>query len=462
MSEVFSLNCSLYSCFHGSMNTLFSHYPHLAARLFDVPLLIHPAKLDAILHGLSHRLGVSYPEPQAYLPTTARKESASYRIQDGVALIDVFGILAHRSAGLNPDSSPILSYEGIADQVQRALDDSGVQQIVLQLDSPGGEVSGAFQLAEQIYRGRALKPIHAMANDLAASAAYLIGSAATTLTVSPTGQVGSIGIVMRHVDVSQAMERDGVKVTFIHAGAHKVDGNPYQPLPDEVKARLQADVDHYYGLFVEAVAQYRQLDPEAIRATEASLFVAEAALQRGLVDRIAQPHEWLSQLLNPSRLTQEFAVTESTEMKVDVDASLATYEALASLANERADVIAALEAQIEELQVSLSKESEQSKTFFDRMNQLETELIGIKRAEREQAVSALFADLNREATAETMQPYLDMNPELFAVVANDLRSLKPKSFSESLFREIATGQVKESATEASLAAQLFNQVAGIK
>lgn len=444
------------------MNTIFSHYPHLAARLFDVPLLIHPAKLDAILHGLSHRLGVSYPEPQAYLPTTERKEGASYRIQDGVALIDVFGILAHRSAGMNPDSSPILSYEGIADQVQRALADSGVQQIVLQLDSPGGEVSGAFQLAEQIYQGRSVKPIHAMVNDLAASAAYLIGSAATTLTISPTGQVGSIGVVLRHIDVSQAMERDGVKVTFIHAGAHKVDGNPYQPLPDEVRARLQADVDHYYGLFVDAVAKHRNLDPGAIRATEAGLFVAEAALQRGLVDQIAQPHDWITQLLNPSRLNQEFAVTALTELKADVDASFATYEALASLANERADVISNLEAQIEELQVALSKESEQSKTFFDRMNQLEAELSEIRLAEREQAVATLFTDLNREATTEAMQPYLSMNPELFAVVANDLRSLKPKSFSESLFREVATGHVKESATEASLAAQLFNQVAGIK
>lgn len=467
MPEVFSLNCSPYSCFYVSMNALFSHYPHLAARLFDVPLLIHPAKLDAILYGLSHRLGVPYPEPQAYLPTSLRADGNAYRVQNGVALIDIFGILAHRSGGMNPDSSPILSYEAISDQVQHALNDPLVQQIALQIDSPGGEVSGAFQLAEQIMTGRSIKPIHAMANDLAASAAYLIGSAATTFTVSPTGQVGSIGVVMRHVDVSQAMEQDGVKVTFIHAGAHKVDGNPYQPLPESVKARLQADVDHYYDLFVEAVARHRSLNPLAVRVTEAGMFVAEEAIKRGLVDRIAQPHDWVQQLLHSS--TQEFTVNESTELNAEngilvtsMDVSTATYEALASLANERAEVIAGLEAQIEKLQSALTQEGEQAKTYFARMNQLETELAGIKRAEREQAVTALFADLNREASAEAMQPYLGMSPDLFAVVANDLRSLKPKSFSENLFREIATGSVKESATEASLAAQLFNQVAGIK
>ena len=243
------------------MNALFAQYPHLAARLFDVPLLIHPAKLDAILHGLSQRLGVTYPEPHAYLPLTARKEGEAYRVNNGVALIDVFGILAHRSGGMNPDSSAIQSYEAVADQLRSALADPAVSSVLLQLDSPGGEVSGAFQLAEQIYQGRDTKPIHALANDLAASAAYLIGSAATTLTVSPTGQVGSIGVVMRHIDVSQAMEKEGVKVTFIHAGAHKVDGNPYEPLPEAVKERLQADVDHYYNLFVNAVAKHRNIDP---------------------------------------------------------------------------------------------------------------------------------------------------------------------------------------------------------
>ena len=162
-------------------------------------------------------------------------------------------------------------------------------------------------------------------------------------------------------------------------------------------------------------------------------------------------------------------MNESTELKAEeglmvttIDATSATYEALANLANERGDVIVQLEAQIESLQESLKKESEQSKSFFDRANQLEAELTAIKHAEREREVKALFADLNREATSEAMQPYLSMSSDLFAIVASDLRSLKPKSFSESLFREVATGHVKESATEASLAAQLFNQVAGIK
>lgn len=369
---------------------------------------------------------------------------------------------------MNPDSSPILSYETIGDQIQRALNDPSVKQIALQLDSPGGEVSGVFQLAEQIVKGRSVKPIHALANDLAASAAYLIGSAATTLTVSPSGQVGSIGVVMRHVDVSQAMEKDGVKVTFIHAGAHKVDGNAYQPLSETVKDRLQADVNYYYDMFVNAVAQQRRLNPVAVRATEALMFVAEEALRIGLVDQIMQPQDWLQKLMNP---TQEFVVNKPTETKteevlpmiaMDSSESNSTYESLCALANERSEVIEKLEAQIESLQAALSVESDRAKTSADRAIQLENELLAIKCAEREREVQSLFADLNREATAEAMQPYLSMSADLFAVVSSDLRALKPKSFSESLFREVAIGSMKESATEASLAAQLFNQVAGIK
>jgi signal peptide peptidase SppA len=447
------------------MNVLFAQYPHLAARLFDVPLLIHPAKLDAILHGLSQRLGVAYPEPHAYLPLTARKDGEAYRVNNGVALIDVFGILAHRSGGMNPDSSAIQSYEAVADQLRSALSDPAVSSILMQLDSPGGEVSGAFQLAEQIYQGRSIKPIHALANDLAASAAYLIGSAATTLTVSPTGQVGSIGVVMRHIDVSQAMEKEGVKVTFIHAGAHKVDGNPYEPLPEAVKARLQADVDHYYNLFVNAVAKHRNLDPHQIRATEAGMFVAEEALRIGLVDMIEQPHDWINRSISgfiTSSVNMKESSVDKPELKAEEGLNSVVYDALADLADERGQLISQLENRVEELEASLLKETEQAKTFFDRMTKFEAELLDLKRAEREKAVIELFADLNREVTPEAMSPYLNMSADLFAVVAEDMRSLKPKSFSENLFREIATGSMKESATEASLAAQLYNQVAGIK
>lgn len=273
------------------------NYPHIASKIFNTPLLIHPAKLDAIVHGLGPRFGIdAAPQPEAYLTPSPKREPGGYRVIDGVAVVDIFGVLAHRS-GFDANSSYIQGYDGLARQFSAAMADPQAKAILLNIDSPGGEVAGAFQLADQIRAARGTKPIHAIAGDLAASAAYLIASAADTLAVTRTGEVGSIGVVMRHVDFSGALAQEGIRVTYIHAGSHKVDGNPYQPLPAGVQADLQSQVDHYYGLFVDAVTESRKgMTRESIRATEARMFTAEQAVQMGLADMIVSPDQRIVQI----------------------------------------------------------------------------------------------------------------------------------------------------------------------
>lgn len=272
-------------------------YPHLASRLFNAPLMIHPGKLHAIVAGLSDRFGVlAPPAPQAYTTPAGTREKGGYRALDnGVAVIDVYGILAHRTA-MQADSSYIQGYDGLARQLEGALADPAVRAILLNIDSPGGEVAGAFQLADAIHAARAVKPIAAVAGDMAASAAYLIASAADSVSVTPTGMVGSIGVVTSHVDMSRAMDRMGLTVTYIYAGAHKVDGNPMQPLPAEVAAAIQADIDHYYAMFVGAVAGYRSMDAAALRATEARMFIGASAIAAGLADRVETPDQAIARL----------------------------------------------------------------------------------------------------------------------------------------------------------------------
>ncbi len=275
-----------------------THLPHIAARLFNTPLLIHPSKLQAIVAGLSSRLGVAPPNPlpDAYTVRAGTAAKGGYRVVDGIAVIDVFGALAHR-AEMQADSSYVLGYETIGRMLDNALADRDVSAIVLNIDSPGGEVSGAFQLAEQIRDARAVKPIHAVASDLAASAGYLIASSAQSVSVTPTGQVGSIGVVTCHVDMSAALEKAGYKVTPIFAGSHKVDGNPYQPLPPAVADQIQAEIDHYYSMFVAAVAAGRPgLPVRAIRATEAALYIGAQAVEVGLADRVETPDQLIARL----------------------------------------------------------------------------------------------------------------------------------------------------------------------
>lgn len=274
-------------------------YPHLADRLFNTPLLLHPQKLDAIIAGLGQRLlgtdglqiDAAAISPRAALPaemfTTRKGERTErgYRVNEGVAVISAMGGLVHRT-GLEADSSLLIGYNDLAADMEDALAQPEVHAIALVLDSPGGEVSGAFELADRIYAARGRKPIVAVADGMAASAAYLAASAADEVVLTTTSYVGSIGVVMRHVDYSRALANEGINVSHIFAGEHKVDGNPYQPLPTSVREHLQADIEGLYQMFVQAVARHRGMEEQAVRDTRAAVYRGVAGVAARLADRI--------------------------------------------------------------------------------------------------------------------------------------------------------------------------------
>lgn len=289
-----------------------NRYPHLAARVFNTPLLIHPQKLDAILAGLGPRLlGADSPlllQPGAdgaqLLPAdlfSTRKghrlsDERGYKVVDGVAVIGINGPLLHRSRFDMAGSSYMLGYNDIAADVEDAMNHPDVHAVLKVWTSPGGEADGAFEFAERMAALRGKKPMVSIADGLAASAAYLGATASDEIVVTSTGYVGSIGVVMRHVDFSQALAADGIKVTHIYAGAHKVDGNPYEPLPDAVRADFQAEIDGLMSMFVETVARNTGMDPTAIRKTQAATFRGVSAVAAGLASRIGTTDGLISEL----------------------------------------------------------------------------------------------------------------------------------------------------------------------
>ncbi len=137
------------------------------------------------------------------------------------------------------ESSGGTSVQGVARQFRAAMADPDIGRVILDVDSPGGQVGGVEELAREIYQARGQKPVTAIANGLAASAAYWIATAADEFVVTPSGQVGSIGVFGMHQDVSAALEKDGVKVTMVSAGKYKTEGNPFEPLTDEARAAMQ-------------------------------------------------------------------------------------------------------------------------------------------------------------------------------------------------------------------------------
>lgn len=218
------------------------------------------------------------------------------RTQEGVGIITMVGEFVNRGAWVGA-SSGLISYEGVKVQIASAARDPNTRAILLDLESPGGEAIGAFEAAAAVREAAKSKPVVAVANGMAASAAYAIASGASRIVVPPTGMVGSIGVVALHLDFSAFLQEEGIKPTFIFAGAHKVDGNPYEALPDSVRADWQEEIDSFYGQFVSTVAAGRKnLSEQRIRATEARMFKGDAAVAAGLADSVGTFEEVLAEL----------------------------------------------------------------------------------------------------------------------------------------------------------------------
>ena len=281
---------------------------HLASRLYGTPLLIARPNLDVILSVLGSRVGlqgIGLPDLNMAMPLPMPRQSATSG-QAGIAVIPVVGTLVRRSMGIEA-ASGLMSYGDIEARLDAALADPQVAGILLDLDSPGGEASGAFELAERIRAASTIKPIWAHANDAAYSAAFAIAAACRRLTLSQTAGVGSVGVIALHIDQSVRDAKDGLNYTAVFAGSHKNDFSPHEPLSPQATTALQTEVDRLYDIFVNQVGQMRGLDPDAVRATEAGLFYGEQAVAAGLADAVMPIEQVITEFTNALAATQRLA-----------------------------------------------------------------------------------------------------------------------------------------------------------
>jgi signal peptide peptidase SppA len=267
---------------------------YLASRLFGTPLLIHRPKLDVILSVVGQRIGMADMPAIPMMDMAAFQRPPLVSAPEGIAVIPIHGSLVKRSLGMEA-ASGLTSYGEIATMLDAALADPQVSGILLDIDSPGGEASGSFELARRVREVAALKPVWAVANDAAYSAAYAIAASSQRLFVTETGGVGSIGVIALHVDQSIKDAKDGYHYTAITAGAHKNDYSPHEPLSDAAKTELQGEVDRLYAIFTEHVAAMRGLDLDVVRATEAGLYFGSNAVAQGLADGVQTLEATLSQ-----------------------------------------------------------------------------------------------------------------------------------------------------------------------
>jgi capsid assembly protease len=195
-----------------------------------------------------------------------------------------------------------MTYERLAQTFRKALQDPAVGAIVFDIDSPGGSAYGLMEFAGEVYAARSQKKIVAVANSMAASAAFWIGSAAEELVITPSGEVGSVGVFGAHEDHSKELEQAGIKVTLISAGKYKTEGHPFGPLSEESLAYLQTQVETTYEQFVQALARHRATTVAKVRKDfgEGRVVGAKEAVERGMADRVATLDETLARLLKSS------------------------------------------------------------------------------------------------------------------------------------------------------------------
>lgn len=215
-----------------------------------------------------------------------RPESKPYAQQDGVAVIPVRGMLLNRFGYAFEWAT---GYNYIRSALVAAANDTSIDSILLDVNSFGGEASGCFETVEVIREVNAVKPVVAYVDSVAFSAGFAIASAAGRVYCTPTGRVGSIGVVSMHVSHERQLIDSGIDVTFIQAGARKTDMSPYKAMSDEAKVAMQAEIDSLYNMFTSTVATNRKIDVDTVVKTEAALYNAENAIALNLIDGVLQP-----------------------------------------------------------------------------------------------------------------------------------------------------------------------------
>ena len=265
----------------------------LAASLNSEVWPLDPGALAALQADVLHALATGTPPA----PNAAAAQVGFARA-GSVAIIPVHGVIRHRPGLLEQLFGIGASGQRLEARLRLAAADPDVSAIVLDVDSPGGSVGGLPELADMLFGLRGDKPIVAVANTVAASAAYWLAAQADEIVASPSAVVGSVGVWMAHVDISGFEEMLGIKTTLISAGEYKVEGNPFEPLSDEARAELQRHADASHAEFVAALARGRGVAAKTVREDfgKGRLLRAKDALAAGMVDRVGTLAETVQRL----------------------------------------------------------------------------------------------------------------------------------------------------------------------
>lgn len=278
-------------------------YPRLFGRLYNTPLMLLPGKAEEMHLAMQATLqnGIKAWRDDASPSAAVDTQRKPYQVAgNGVAIIPVMGPLVQRGSWMDAMCG-MTSYDRTAALVDAAMRDPDINAVLLEIDSPGGEVAGLFTLTDRLKSMGQQKPIWSYANEGAFSAGYAISSATERIYLPQTAMVGSIGVIAMHVDQSKRDAAQGYSYTPIFAGDKKAAGNSHAPLDDSTRADMQREIDRLYGIFVDHVATGRKLDRQAVIDTQAGLLNADDAVAGRFADGIASMEEVVQMLSDAAR-----------------------------------------------------------------------------------------------------------------------------------------------------------------
>lgn len=420
----------------------------LTSSLLNTPLLATEETAYVALDYLfSRNESMSLPMMESKSPQTNVNEGK-------VAHMRVMGPLSHRATMMDALCGAC-SYQTLTTQYLNAINDPHVELIVIEVESGGGECSGCFDFARLI-RDKSKgsnKKVIAYVDSLAASAAYAIACAADEVIMAPEASAGSIGVIVAHTDVSNKLDKEGIKITPIHFGKYKADGNPFETLSDDSKARIQDRVDKLGEIFVSHVADMRGIDKQTVKDTEARVYLAQDAIELGLADKIMSPtqfQDYVIALIEEDEMAlQNFKSNHGESMSVEQEQLEAFAEKLEKAEAEKASMLSKLES-LE----GLLKEKEQAAQAAAKASLVAKastwEALGVN--SEEYATMALSADQNFVAmfdlTCETAMSLIEQKELEFA---DKLEKMKEAVDESAALEEIGTDGEGLSAEDKQLA-----------
>ena len=278
---------------------------------------IHPAHLPILLREAMTEGSVPFLGSASFRTSASGAEASIMKAKESskVVIIPIEGVLTQN------DSWAGTTYDFLNTALDHAEADSTVKRVILSVDSPGGEVTGLPETAAAIARVASKKPVTARVTGMAASAAYWLASQASDIVLTPSGEVGSVGVRQMHVDISQSLEQAGIKVTEMSSGEFKTEGSPFQPLSDESKAYFETQLQALHSQFIDAISAGRgtrvSAEVAAKRFGEGRMFTAPEALKNGMIDAVMEPRQYLRGVIRQ--------ISASAEVN-EGDAALVDYE----------------------------------------------------------------------------------------------------------------------------------------